>query len=138
MAVLTSAEVNEQADLSYVRGTYYVALTLSSSEYTSGVSYSIIQSDEVTSGVGGYARLSYTYTAADLQAYSNGQPLAQKVANFVHDGSSGNITFNNVVLLREVSGTYSVVGFERLAESATIANGNYAKISINILHGVVS
>ena len=72
MAVLTSAEVNEQADLSYVRGTYYVALTYTTSNYNSSLSYSTVQADEVTAGSGGYARLSYTYSAADLLAYSNG------------------------------------------------------------------
>lgn len=136
MAVLTSAEVNEQADLSYVRGTYYVALTYTTSNYNSSLSYSTVQADEVTAGSGGYARLSYTYSAADLLAYSNGQPIAQKIANFVHDGSSGNITFNHVVLLREVSSTYSVVGFQKLADTVTITNGNFAKINISILHGV--
>ena len=135
MAVLTSAEVNEQADLSYLRGTYYVALTYTTTDYDSSLSYSTVQSDEVTAGTGGYARLSYTYSASDLLAYSNGQPIAQKIANFVHDGSAGDIVFNYVVLLREVSGTYSVVGFQRLADFVAITNGNFAKINISILHG---
>jgi hypothetical protein len=135
MAVLTSAEVNEQAELSYLRGTYYVALTYTTTDYTSSVSYATIQSDEVTAGTGGYARLSYTYSSSDLLAYSNGQPIAQKVANFVHDGSAGDIVFNHVVLLREVSSTYTVVGFQKLADFVTITNGNFAKINISILHG---
>lgn len=136
MAVLTAAEVNEQADLSYVRGTYYIALTNSATVYDSTLSYSTVQADEVTAGTGGYARLSYTYSASDLLAYSNGQPVAQKVANFVHNGSTDDIVFNNIVLLREVSGTYSVVGFQELGETVIITNGNIAKININILHGV--
>lgn len=134
MAVLTAAEVNEQADLSYIRGTYYIALTVSSVPYDSSLSYSTVQADEISSA-GGYARLSYTYTSADLLAYDNGQPIAQKVATFVHDGSSDDIVFNNVVLLREVSGTYSVVGFQEISESVTISNGEFAEIDINFLHG---
>lgn len=136
MAVLTSAEVNEQAELSYVRGTYSVALTLqTSTDYTSGVSLATIEADEVTVGDGGYARLTYTYDAADLLAYSNGQPLAQKQANFVHDGSSADIEFNYVVLLRTVGVDTTVVGFQKLAEVVNLTNGNFARFDINILHG---
>jgi hypothetical protein len=136
MAVLTSAEVNEQAELSYVRGTYSVALTLqTSTDYTSGVSLATIEADEVTVGDGGYARLTYTYDAADLLTYSNGQPLAQKQANFVHDGSSTDIEFNYVVLLRTVGVDTTVVGFQKLAEVVNLTNGNFARFDINILHG---
>ncbi len=136
MAVLTSAEVNEQVNLSYIRGTYKVALTFTTTDYTSTVSLATIAADEVTVGNGGYARLSYTYSAADLLAYSNGQPLAQKVATFVHDGSSTDMTFNYAVLLRDVSGTVTVVGFQKLAETIVLSNGNFATININILQGV--
>ena len=136
MAVITSAEVNEQAELSYVRGTYSVALTLqTSTDYTSAVSLATIETDEVTVGDGGYARLTYTYDAADLLAYSNGQPLAQKQANFVHDGSSTDIEFNYVVLLRTVGSDTTVVGFQKLAEVVNLTNGNFARFDINILHG---
>jgi hypothetical protein len=137
MAVLTSAEVNEQADLVYIRGTYSVALTLQTlTDYNAGVTLSTIETDEVTVGNGGYARLTYTYTAADLLSYANGQPLANKVATFVHDGSSTDITFNHVVLLRDVSGTVSVVGFQKLSEIITLTNGNSAQINVGVLHGV--
>lgn len=136
MAVLTSAEVNEQVSLSYVRGTYKVALTFTTTDYTSTVSLATVEADEVTVGTGGYARLSYTYSPADLLAFSNGQPLAQKIATFVHDGSSADMTFNYVVLLRDVSGTVTVVGFQKLAETAILSNGNFAKININFLQGV--
>lgn len=136
MAVLTSAEVNKQVSLSYIYGTYKVALTLTNTDYTSTTPLSTVVADEVTAGTGGYARLSYTYSASDLLAYSNGQPLAQKVATFVHDGSSGNITFNYVVLLRDVSGTITVVGFQKIGETVVLSNGNFTKININILQGV--
>jgi len=137
MAVLTSAEVNEQAELSYIRGTYHVALTLqTSTDYDSSVSLATIETDEVTVGDGGYARLDFTYSAADLLAYSNGQPLAQKQANFVHDGSSTEMEFNYVVLLRTVgSDPTTVVGFQKLAEVVNLTNGNFARFDINILHG---
>jgi len=137
MAVLTSAEVNEQAELSYVRGTYEVALTFSDADYDSTVSLATVESDEVSVGDGGYARLTYTYSNADLLAYSNGQPLSGKTANFVHDGSSTDISFNYVVLLRNVGGTRTVVGFQKLAETVVLSNGNYAKIDISLLHGAV-
>lgn len=136
MAVLTSAEVNEQVGLSYIRGTYKVALTFSVTNYTSALSLATVVADEVTVGDGGYARLSYTYTSADLLAFSNGQPLAEKVATFVHNGSSTDMTFNSVVILRDVSGTLTVVGYQQLSEAVVLSNGNFAKININLLQGV--
>ena len=136
MAVLSAAEASEQAASVYVRGTYYIALTNSSTRYTSKTTYSTVQADEVTTGTGGYARLSYTYTNADLLPFSSGKPLSKKVATFVHDGSSSNIVFNHVVLLREVSGTYSVVGFQTLSGTFTLSAGNQVKINLNLTHGV--
>lgn len=133
MAVLTEAEVNEQAELGYVRGTYYVALTDSSTPYTSSLNYTTVQADEVTAGDGGYARLSFTYTTADLIAYSNGQPIEEKLAIFVHDGSSADIVFNHVVLLREVSGTYSVVGYQQIEDGVVLSSGESAQIKVNVL-----
>ena len=135
MAVLSAAELQAQAELSYVRGTYYVALTNSNTAYTETTTYATLQADEVSTSNGGYSRLSYTYSASDVLAYSKGQPLSKKVATFIHDGTSGDISFNYVVLLREVSGTYSVVGFQKLSELATITTGNQAKIDISVLHG---
>ena len=135
MAFLSAAELQDQAELSYVRGTYYVALTNASADYTSTTTYATIQADEVSTSNGGYSRVSYTYSNSDLLAYSNGQPLTQKVATFVHDGTTGNIDFNHVVLLRELSGTYSVVSYETLPELTTITPGNQAKINIDITHG---
>ena len=135
MAVFTSAEVVDQAEASYIFGTYEIALTYNLTEYTEEVSLADIQADEVTTGDGGYARLSYTYSASDLGTYENGQPLTEKTANFVHDGSSTEIRFNHIVLLRDVSGTVSVVGFKTLDEVAVLSNGSTARIKINILHG---
>ena len=137
MAVLTSAEVNEQVGLSYIRGTYKVALTSSVTNYTSALSLATVVADEVPAGNGGYARLSYTYSNADLLAFStNGQPLAEKVATFFHDGSSVDMIFNAVVILRDVSGTLTVVGYQQLSDDVVLSAGNSAKININLLQGV--
>lgn len=135
MAFFSAEELNEQAELAYVRGTYYVALLNSSSGYNSNVTYSDITADEVTAGTGGYARLSYTYSASDLLAYSNGQPVAQKTANFVHDGSSGDIVFTHVALIRQVGSDYTVVAIDEIGQTATLSNGNTAQIDIKMLHG---
>lgn len=136
MAIFSANELNQQAELSYIRGTYYVALLQSDTGYTASTTYSDILADEVTTGVGGYARLSYTYTAGDLAAYNSGQPLSQKIANFVHDGSSQDIQFNHVALLREVTGVYTIVAIEPVGEEAVLSNGETAEIKINILHGL--
>jgi len=138
MAFLSAAESQAQAELAYVRGTYYVALTNATTDYTPSTTYSTIVSDEVSTSNGGYSRVSYTYSASDVLAYSNGTPLTQKVATFVHDGSTGDINFNYVVLLREVSGTYSIVGYEKLPGLAIITSGSKATININFNHGFAS
>jgi hypothetical protein len=135
MAIFSSEELNEQAELAYLRGTYYIALIDNSSGYDETVTYSDIVADEVTAGTGGYARLSYTYSSGDLESYSNGQPLSRKTANFVHDGSSGDIVFNHVAILREVSGSYTVVAIEPVGSTTTLSEGNTAVINIDFLHG---
>lgn len=135
MAVISRAELNEQAGLAYVRGTYEVALTYQLSGYTSTVTAANIASDEVAAGTAGYARLTFTYTNADIIAYNNGQPLARKVASFVHDGSAADIVFTHVALLRDVSGTKTVVAVESVGSIATLSGGKTAVINIDLLHG---
>lgn len=135
MAILSAAELNQQAGLSYVRGTYYVALLNSANNYDSTINYGNVTANEVPAGTGGYARLSYTYINADLLAYANGQPLSDKIANFVHDGSAQDITFTHVALLRLVSSTYTVVGVQSVGETVILNNGDTASITIRFLHG---
>ena len=135
MAIFSAAELNEQAELAYVRGTYYVALLNSSIGFNETITYSDVTAAEVTAGTGGYARLTYTYTASDLLSYSSGQPLTQKTANFVHDGSSGDIVFTHVALLRLVGVDYTVVAVESVGRTVTLSNGDTAQINIGILHG---
>lgn len=135
MAIFSAAELNDQAELSYVRGTYYVALLDSTTSFDENSTYSDVVAAEVAAGTGGYARLSYTYTASDLQPYSKGQPIALKTANFVHDGSSGDIVFTHVALLRLVGSTYSVVAIDSVGTTVTLSSGNTAEIKIKILHG---
>ena len=116
MAIFSAAELDQQAELCYVRGTYHVALLNSSAGFTETVTYSDVTAVEVSAGIGGYARLTYNYTAADILAYSRGQPLTQKTANFIHDGSSGDIVFTHVALLRLVNSTYTVVQLSQSGE----------------------
>mgnify|MGYP003136797662 CR=1 FL=1 len=135
MAIFSAAELNDQAELSYVRGTYYIALLNSATRFNENSTYNDVTAKEVVAGTGGYARLSYTYTTSDLQPYSKGQPLAQKTAKFVHDGSSGVIVFTHVALLRLVGSTYSVVAINSVGSTVTLSSGNTAEIKIKILHG---
>jgi len=137
MAILSAAELNEQADLAYVRGTYYVALLNSSTDFGSSIDYATVLANEVTSGLGGYSRVSFTYVSGDLLAYSDGQPLSQKTANFIHDGSSSDIVFTHVVLLREYLSVYTVVAVQSVGDVAILNNGNTAKIKIDVLHGKI-
>lgn len=135
MAILSAEELDQQAELAYARGTYYVVLLNSNIAYDSTIDYADIVAAEVVAGTGGYARLSYTYTSADLLAYNNGQPLSQKVANFVHNGSAQNIVFTHVAILRLVSGSYTVVGIQSVGGTVALGNGQTATVNINILHG---
>ena len=78
MAVLTSAEVVDQAEAAYIQGTYKIALTYNLTAYTDAVSLATVETDEINTGDGGYARLSYTYSSSDLATYKNGQPFTEK------------------------------------------------------------
>jgi len=135
MAILSTSELYQQAELSYIRGTYYVALTQTATGYTSSVLYSNIVADEVTAGTAGYARLSFTYSATDLLAYSSGQPLIQKTAQFIHDNSTDIMEFNHVAILREVNSAYTVVAVDSVGADVKLTSGNTATIRINLLHG---
>lgn len=135
MAILSSEELAQQAEAVYVQGTYHVALLYNESGYDATIDYTDVLADEVTVGTGGYARLSYSYTSGDLEPYSNGQPLEEKTANFIHDGSSEDIIFTHVALIRQVASQYTVVAVEPAGEVAILTNGNTASININILHG---
>lgn len=135
MAVISAEELEDQAELSYIRGTYEVALLDSEETFDQTVVIADIVADEVVAGTGGYARLTFTYEAADIAAYSNGQPLSQKIANFVHDGSSEDIVFTHVALIRNVGGTRTVVGVESVGSTAVLSNGETAAVNINLLHG---
>ena len=137
MSIISAGELSEQAELVYVRGTYYVTLLYSATSFDSTVDYADITANELTVGVGGYDRVSFTYTSADLLDYSNGQPLGQKTANFVHDGSSDSLTFTHVALIREISSVYTVVAIEELGDIAILDSGNTAAIAVNVLHGKI-
>lgn len=135
MATISANELNQQASLSYVRGTYYVALLNTSSTFTSSVTYAQVTAAEVTAGLGGYARVSFNYTSGDLSAYNNGQPLAAKTINFVHNGSASSIQFTHIAILRLVSSTYTVVAIESIGQTAVLNSGRTARFTINLLHG---
>ena len=137
MAILSATELSQQAQLAYVRGDYYVILVDSDDELSAATTYEDLVSKEVPFGSGGYQRLSFNYTASDLAAYSEGQPLQQKIANFVHDNSSQNIVFTHVVVLRKVGTEFTVVAIESVGETAVLSSGKTASIRINLLHGRV-
>lgn len=135
MAIFSQAELYQQAELAYIRGTYYVALTQTSTGYFSNVTYANIVADEVTAGTAGYSRLSFTYTEDDLLPYQNGQPFLQKSINFVHNNSDDILEFNHVALLREVDSIYTVVSVDSVGQDVRLTKGNTATIRLNLLHG---
>jgi len=137
MAILSVEELSQQAEDAYVQGQYEVALLYSETPYSSATEYADILADEVPPGTGGYARLTYTYASGDILAYSNGQPLSTKIANFVHDGSSEQIIFNYVALIRYLSSTYTLIAIESVGDTVILENGQIAKIDISILHGAL-
>lgn len=137
MSIISASELSEQAELVYIRGTYHVALLYSTTNFDSSVDYADITASELTIGIGGYDRVSFAYTSADLSAYSNGQPLGQKTANFVHDGSSNGLTFTHVALIREIDSTYTVVAVQQLGDIAILDSGKIAAITVNVLHGKI-
>lgn len=135
MALLSANELQEQAELCYSRGTYYVLLLNNlSATYDASTTYADITGDEVTSGLGGYSRLSYTYAAGDFTDSAYGVAVGNKLATFVHDGSSDVVEFTHAAIVRLVGSDYEVVGIEALGDKAVLSEGNSAKININIYH----
>jgi len=137
MAILSVEELSQQAEDAYVQGQYEVALLYRETPYNAATEYADILADEVTINTGGYARLTYSYVLGDILTYSNGQPVSTKIANFVHDGSSEQIIFNYVALIRYVSSTYSLIAIEPVGDTVILENGQIAKINISILHGAL-
>jgi hypothetical protein len=136
MAVLSAEELALQAALIYAGNTYEVLLlNKTSGTYQDSTAYADILSDEVTPGDGGYSRLSFTYAVEDIGSYSNGIPLDEKVAIFAHDGSSTDITFNHIALVRNDSGSFTLVAIENIGERAILSAGQTATININLLFG---
>lgn len=135
MALISANELQEQAELCYLRGTYYVLLLNNiSASYDASTTYDDIIADEVTNGLGGYSRLSYTYTAADFTDSAYGVSVGSKLATFVHDGSSDVINFTHAAIVRLTGSDYEVVAIESLGDIAALSEGNSAKININIYH----
>lgn len=136
MAVLSAEELALQATLLYPGSVYEVLLlNKASGTYGNSTTYADIVADEVTVGEGGYARLSFTYTSEDIGVYSNGIPLTEKIAVFAHDGSSVDIVFNHVALVRSDSSIFSLVAVENIGERALLSAGQTATININLLFG---
>lgn len=135
MAILTASELTNQAKLSYGYGTYYLLLLNNiTANYTGTTVYADILADEVVDGRGGYSRLSFTYSPADITAGVNGANIPPRVATFVHDGGPDGIVFTHVALVRLSGGTYTLMAIESLGESVTLTTGNTARIELNFLH----
>lgn len=135
MAVLSQQELADQAELIYARGTYYVLLLNNiTASYSAATTYSDIIANEVPVGTGGYARLSFTYTAPDFTDTTYGVSIASKTATFIHDGSGTPLQFTHVALVRLQNSIYKLVALQSVGDVAVVDKGSTAKINLNFVH----
>lgn len=103
MPTLVAEEYNDQVVNLYTGADYfYGLLTLNTgSQYDVNTSIVSVVSDEISPLVGGYGRLEFSYTSADINAYSAGVSVDSKRLTFTHDGSAtGDWVFNKIAIIR--------------------------------------
>ena len=128
-AKISSNEVLAQIQNRYIDNYFEIALINSpSTVYTPGTTddASFMQS-ELTYGTGGYARQIIGYTNTDIGGYADqGIGLARKAAIFTHNGSTSNLTFSHVVMLRGDGNILSIGSPSSAPSSGT--TGTYTNI----------
>lgn len=95
-------ELRRVADSTYVNRNFKVCLVdAPGSTFDNDDPFATIMANEVTVGLGGYARQQIGYSAADIGLLEAGKlPFARKAAIFTHNGAANQaIRFSHVVVL---------------------------------------
>ena len=84
-------------------------------------------SGEVTAGLGGYVRKTFTYASTDIGVYQTGLkaiPLARKSVTFTHDDSQDVLEWTHVALIRR--STSAIVSITELTSTVQMVEDQQA------------
>lgn len=128
MAVLSTAEIRKQAESILLNRTFQCLLLNNSGvAFEPAATYAEIASSEVTVGDGGYARLDFSYTSADIQDIVSGVVTETKRAIFTHDGSNNPIVYDHFAIVEELTvdqvTSYEVVAIQPLGFTGRLSQG---------------
>ena len=126
-ARIGSHELQRIATDAYVNQSFKVLLVDSpGSSFDADDPLATVIANEVTTGLGGYARQQIGFTTGDIGLYDDGEvPFARKAATFVHNNQPGQAyRFSHVVILNPTE--TQVLATAKLANRATLSDGQAA------------
>lgn len=126
-ARVSSTELNRIATTAYVNRNFKVALVdAPGSTFDADDPLATVIANEVTEGLGGYARQQIGFTSGDIGLYTDGTiPFGRKAATFVHNNEPGqSYRFSHVVVLSPDE--TQVLCTTKLASRATLSDGQAA------------
>lgn len=133
MATLVEEYLSPIVTDTFVGTNYEIALINNpTAQFSNESIYANVILNEVTSGFGGYARLTFSYTGAEVLPYENGYPLIKKSAVFVHDGSDDVMQFSHVAIIKEDAGSYELVAIHPIGSVVTLSNGRLFQVDITV------
>jgi len=135
---VSAVELARIANSSYVNQAFRVALVdAPGSDFEADDDMSTILANEVTAGLGGYARQQIGFLTADIGSYQDGKTeLARKAATFTHNGNvNETIRFSHVVVINPSE--TGLVSTTKLAARASLSDSQSAVFYFDFtLYGV--
>lgn len=135
VSVVNAEELRQVAIDTYVNESFDVALINSPGTLFGATdTYSTVISNEVTAGLAGYSRKTFTYATADVGTYQSGLraiPLARKSVTWTHDDSQQVMEWTHVALIRR--STSSVVSVTQLTNAVQLVEDQQAIYYFDLL-----
>ena len=135
VSVVNAEELRQVAIDTYVNESFDVALVNSPGTLFGATdTFSTIISNEVTVGLGGYSRKTFTYSSTDVGTYQSGLraiPLARKSVTWTHDDSQQVVEWTHVVLIRR--STSSIVSVTQLTNAVQLVEDQQAIYYFDLL-----
>lgn len=103
MATVAATELTNQVISNYAGADRFYGLLINNtgSGFTVNTSLETIISNEIPESPGGYQRLEFFYSTADINTYLAGVSVDAKRLTFTHDATgTGNWQFNNIAIVR--------------------------------------
>ena len=136
-AKISAAELSAQVSNRFQDQYFEARLIDSPTSYTpgQGVDDATFLSNEVAIGIGGYARQTFFYSAADIATYSDGGVgLSPKATVFAHDGGATAIDFTHVALVWSTGNATALGANPTVAPSAAV-DGTYYSVPMDSTSG---